>query len=171
MPSGQPGNAIPLNLDDGSSATLRLDYNFWGKMPITNSSAQALTLTSTMAGMIVRGANTSGSTITLPDPAAPGNLGLTFWIYFTAVATSAATVIRTHSSAVDLIAGGGNTPTTNTAVQLSDINFEDGKGAMLVAISTTRWAFFPQGAQVSSAYTSDAASTLVAQWQSVDSTG
>ena len=166
MPSGQIGNAIPLT-QDNSTTVERLDYPLWSPMPVLNSSAKNQVLQRSDVGLIVRGAASSGSTITLPPPV----VGDTFWIYFTAAATSAGTVIRTHSSLVDLIAGGGNTPTTNTAVQLSDINFEDGKGAMLVAISTTRWAFFPQGAQVSSAYSSDAASTLVAMWQSVDSTG
>ena len=165
--SGQPGNTVPLNVD-ASSNQIKLSYQFIGRMPVEAiSSAQNQVLTSTMAGLIPRGAASSGSTITLPPPIA----GEQFLIYFTAVASSAATVIRTNSSLVTLIAGGGNTPTTNTAIQLSDVNFEDGKGLWCVAINSTRWAVFPQGAQVSSAYSSDAASTLVAMWQSVDSTG
>ncbi len=166
-PSGQPGNTVPLNVDASTNQVL-LNYQFQGLMPVQPiSSAQNQVLTSTMVGLIPRGAASSGSTITLPAPVA----GMQFLIYFTAAATSAGTIIRTNSSLVTLIAGGGNTPTTNTAVQLSDINFEDGKGMWCVAVSSTQWAAFPQGAQVSSAYTSDAASSLVAQWQSVDSTG
>ena len=164
--TGQPGNALPFETD-ATTNIVRPPYMLWPRMPLTNSSAQSLVLRTSDAGLIVRGANASGSTITLPPP----EPGLSFWFYFTGVATSAATVIRTHSSLVDMISGGGNTKTTNTGVQLEDINHEQGMGAIFVGLSTARWALFPQGAQVSSAYTSDAASTLVAQWGSVDSTG
>jgi hypothetical protein len=140
-----------------------------GRMPVEAvSSAQNQVLTSTMAGLIPRGAASSGSTIVLPTP----EPGLQFLIYFQSAATSAATIIRSNSSLVDMVAGGGNLPTTNTAVQLADINTEDGAGAWFIGLSATRWLFWPMGAEHSSAYTSAAdASSLTKLWTSVDSTG
>jgi hypothetical protein len=165
--SGQPGNSVPLQTS-ASTNQVKLGYQFQGYMPAeAASSAQNQILTSTQAGLIPRGAASSGSTIVLPTP----ELGLQFFVYFTAAATSAATVIRTNSSTVDLLAGGGNTPTTNTAVQLNSIAAEQGKGAWFIGLSATRYLFWPMGAQVSSAHATDAAATLMALWLSVDSTG
>ena len=164
--TGQPGNALPFETD-ATTNIVRPPYMLWPRVPLLASSAQNQVLRTSDAGLIVRGANASGSTITLPAP----SVGLHFLVYFNAVPTSAATVIRTHSSAVDMVVGGGNTRTTNTGVQLEDVNYENGMGAEFIGLSTARWAFWPKGAQVSSAYTSDAASSLCAQWGSVDSTG
>jgi len=99
--SGQIGNAIPLT-QDSSTVTERLDYQLLARMPITNSSAQNQVLLQSEAGLIVRGAASSGSTVTLPAPLT----GTMFWIYFTADATSEATIIRTNSSLVDMVGGG-----------------------------------------------------------------
>lgn len=166
--SGQPGNTVPI-LSSASTDVVRTNYQFLSRIPVAAvSSAQNQVLLTSQAGLIPRGAASSGSTIVLPAP----EPGLQFMIYFQSAATSAATIIRTNSSTVDMVAGGGNLPTTNTAVQLGDINTEDGAGAWFIGLNSTRWIFWPMGNEHSSAYTSAAdATTLTKLWNSVDSTG
>ena len=165
--SGQPGNTVPLNTDN-STDQVRLDYQFTGRMPVTFlSSAQAVNLGASEAGLVVYGGAASGSTVTLPTP----EVGLRFDFFADAAATSAAIVIRTGSSNIDMVIGGGNVGSTNTAVGLTTTAAQLGSACVLIGLSTSRWAFIGISAQFSSAYTSDAATTLAALWQQLDSTG
>ena len=167
--SGQKGNAVPI---DGPASTeaLRLGYGLVPRMPVTtlSTAATAATLLTSQAGLILAGGWSSGATITLPNPP---SVGLQFLIYFTAAPTSSPTVIRTGSSNVDMIGGGGAVASTNTAVQLASTASELGAAAWFIGLSTSRWAFLPLGGELSSAFTSLAGAADVRLWAAVDSTG
>ena len=164
---GQPGNALPFETD-ASTNEIKPNYMFQAKMPIHfMSSAQAVQLETSQAGLIVYGGASSGSTATLPRP----EPGLVFTFFADGPATSAALVIRTNSSLVDMVIGQGNVGSTNTAVGLVTTAAQLGSACQFIGLSTARWAFIGLSAQLSSAKSTDDASTLAALWEATDSTG
>jgi len=134
------------------------------KFPFNSTRIAANTTASTVAAadsgsFFLLNSQTSALDVTLPYPEAGA-----FYGFVSAYASSVGAItFQGPTTAVDFLIGGG-AGAASSNVQLVTTGTAMGAVVGFLAISATRYAFLNLGNQLSSAYTSDAAATIIALW-------